>query len=42
MDFIKKYKVQLVAIGVAILAMIGLEIEAETVSKLIDIIINLF
>ncbi len=42
MDFIKKHKVQLVAIGVAVLAMIGLEIEADVLSKLIDIIINSF
>ncbi len=42
MDFIKKYKIQIVSIGVAILAMIGLEIEGDVLSKLIDIIINSF
>jgi len=42
MDFIKKYKVQLIAIIIAILTMVGLEVEGELITKIIDFIIKLF
>jgi len=42
MDFIKKYKVRIVTIVVALLTMLGMEVQGELITKIIDFIIKLF